>query len=97
MPPHRQALTLVRMLADRYSLTNDLTILSKINNTKKVIMKKMTCKQLGGACDIEFHANTFEEMADQSKKHAMEMFQNGDKPHLDAVNECKNLCSRPMT
>ena len=35
-------------------------------------MKKMTCKQLGGACDTEFHANTFEEMADLSKKHALE-------------------------
>jgi len=34
----------------------------------------MTCKQLGGACDKEFHANSFEEMADLSKKHGMEMF-----------------------
>ena len=25
-------------------------------------MKTMTCKQLGGACDKEFHANTFEEI-----------------------------------
>jgi hypothetical protein len=83
------------MLADRYSLTNDLTILSKINNTKKIIMKKMTCKQLGGACDIEFHANTFEEMAHQSKKHAMEMFETGDKPHLDAVNEMQKLMQSP--
>lgn len=38
-------------------------------------MKTMTCKQLGGACDIAFNANTFEEMADMSKKHGMEMFQ----------------------
>ena len=30
-------------------------------------MKTMTCKQLGGACDKEFHGNTFEEMAEQSK------------------------------
>ena len=26
-------------------------------------MKTMTCKQLGGACDIEFTANSFEEIA----------------------------------
>ena len=26
-------------------------------------MKTMTCKQLGGACDLEFIANTFEEMS----------------------------------
>lgn len=31
-------------------------------------MKSMICKQLGGACDLEFHANTFEEMAELSKK-----------------------------
>ena len=72
-----------------------LTSLSKINNTKKAIMKKMTCKQLGGACDIEFHASTFDEMADLSKKHAMEMFQNADKPHLDAMNEMQKLMQSP--
>jgi hypothetical protein len=54
-------------------------------------MKTMTCKQLGGACDIEFHANSFEEMAELSKKHGMEMFQKGDKAHLEAMNEMKEL------
>ncbi|WP_281387345.1 hypothetical protein [Arenibacter arenosicollis] len=42
-------------------------------------MKTMTCKQLGGACDIQFHANTFKEMAELSKKHGMQMFKAGDK------------------
>ena len=32
----------------------------------------MTCKQLGGACDLEFHAYTFEEMSNQN---GMEKFQ----------------------
>ncbi|MBL7877435.1 MAG: DUF1059 domain-containing protein, partial [Cyclobacteriaceae bacterium] len=45
-------------------------------------MKTMTCKQLGGACDQKFIANTFDEIAAQSKKHGMEMFQKGDQPHL---------------
>ena len=54
-------------------------------------MKTMTCRQLGGACDLEFHANSFEEIADMSKKHGMEMFQKGDKAHLDAMNEMKEL------
>lgn len=34
----------------------------------------MTCKQLGGACDIDFWSESFEEIAKQSKKHGMEMF-----------------------
>jgi hypothetical protein len=58
-------------------------------------MKKMTCKQLGGACDQEFIAHTFDEMANLSKAHAMEMFQKGDKPHLDAMNEMRSLMQSP--
>lgn len=45
----------------------------------------MSCKQLGGACNQEFQAETFEEMAEQSKAHAIEMFQNGDEDHLAAM------------
>ena len=51
----------------------------------------MTCKQLGGAWDIEFHADTFDSIADQSKKHAMKMFRKGDKPHLEAMNKMQVL------
>ncbi len=55
----------------------------------------MTCKQLGGACAKEFHANTFEEIADISKKTGMEMFQKGDAEHLQAMNEMKILMQKP--
>ncbi len=58
-------------------------------------MKTMTCKQLGGACDKEFHANTFEEIAEMSKKHGMEMFQKGDEPHIQAMNEMKKFMNSP--
>ncbi len=58
-------------------------------------MKKMSCKQLGGACDLEFLAETFEEMAMQSKKHGMEMFQNGDLAHMEAMNEMQNRMKTP--
>lgn len=55
----------------------------------------MTCKQLGGACDMEFHADTFDEMAELSKKHGMEMFQEGDEAHLKAMNEMQGLMQSP--
>ena len=58
-------------------------------------MKTMTCKQLGGACNTEFHASSFEEMAELSKKHGMEMFQKGDKDHFDAMNEMKTMTQTP--
>ena len=55
----------------------------------------MTCKQLGGACDKEFRASTFEEMAEMSKKHGMEMFQKGDKEHIEMMNRMRELMSDP--
>ena len=54
-------------------------------------MKTMTCKQLGGACDKEFIANTFAEIAEMSKNHGMEMFQKNDKPHLEAMHKMRKL------
>jgi len=58
-------------------------------------MKTMTCKQLGGACDIKFQANTFKEIAEISKKHGMEMFQKKDAPHLKAMNAMQELMQSP--
>lgn len=58
-------------------------------------MKTMTCKQLGGACDLEFQANTFEEMAEMSKQHGMEMYQKKDEAHLKAMGEMQELMKSP--
>lgn len=58
-------------------------------------MKIMTCKQLGGACDLEFHADTFDEMAAKSKKHATDMYQLGDEAHIKAMNEMQQLMQSP--
>ncbi len=58
-------------------------------------MKTMTCKQLGGACDKKFHANSFEEIAEMSKKHGTEMFQNSVEDHLKAMDKMKDLMQKP--
>ena len=58
-------------------------------------MKTMTCKQLGGACDKVFQANTFDEMADLSKQHGMEMFQKQDAAHLKVISEMTLLMQNP--
>ena len=58
-------------------------------------MKTMNCNQLGGACDLAFNANTFEEIAEMSKQHGMEMFQKNDEAHLSAMNEMKQLMQKP--
>lgn len=58
-------------------------------------MKTMSCKQLGGACDKSFHANTFDEIAELSKAHGMEMFKKQDKAHLEAMNKMQELMKKP--
>lgn len=50
-------------------------------------MKTMTCRQLGGACDEAFSANTFDEIVSMSKDHGMKMFKQKDKRHLDAMEK----------
>ena len=58
-------------------------------------MKTMTCKQLGGACDQEFQAESFDEMAKLSQQHGKEMFEKGDEDHLKAMNEMRDLMQDP--
>ena len=58
-------------------------------------MKTMNCKQLGGACNKEFHANTFDEIVELSKAHGMEMFQKQDKDHLGAMAKIQELMTNP--
>ena len=58
-------------------------------------MKTMNCKQLGGACDQEFQGETFEAIAEQSKQHGMQMFQQQDEAHLAAMQEMQLLMRNP--
>lgn len=55
----------------------------------------MTCKQLGGACDQEFHAETFEDMATLSQQHGQEMFQKQDEAHIAAMEDMQALMQDP--
>jgi len=58
-------------------------------------MKTMNCNQLGGACQKEFYANTFEEIAEMCKQHGMEMFQKNDEAHLKSMNDMQELMLKP--
>ena len=60
-------------------------------------MKTMTCKQLGGACEKEFHANTFNEMAKMSQDHGKEMAQKSDKVHLAAMGRMMEMSTQDMS
>ena len=58
-------------------------------------MKTMKCDQLGGACDKEFSAESFDEIAEMSRQHGMDMFQKNDESHLNAMGEMKKLMQDP--
>ena len=58
-------------------------------------MKTMNCKQLGGACDKEFRASSFDEIAKMSKQHGMEMFHKNDQAHLKAMSQMRELIQKP--
>ena len=52
---------------------------------------KMTCDQLGGACDKLFIADSFDEISTMSQNHGKEMFAQNDKDHIAAMNQMMEL------
>lgn len=58
-------------------------------------MKTMTCNQLGGACELEFKANSFDEMAALSQQHGKEMQEQQDAVHLAAMQKMRELMKEP--
>ena len=55
------------------------------------VIKTISCKQLGGACDLEFHAETFDEAAQMSRDHGMEMFQKKDQANREAMYKMQEM------
>ena len=58
-------------------------------------METMTCQQLGGACDLAFQAETFEEIAQLSRAHRTEMHRKGDVAHIEALQQMQSLMKSP--
>ncbi|MFT4848485.1 MAG: hypothetical protein ACI83B_001016 [Sediminicola sp.] len=56
-------------------------------------MKTTTSGQMGGSCDLEFRADTIQEMTEMSKNFGREMFQKENQPHLNVITERMNLKS----
>lgn len=54
-------------------------------------MKSLTCKDLGGACNAIITGNTPEEMAENSKNHALEMMKEQDQAHMDAMQKMSQM------
>ena len=60
-------------------------------------MKTMTCRQLGGACDLQLHGNTADEVIKLQDKHLKEVVANGDQAHESALKEMKGRWRKPIS
>jgi predicted small metal-binding protein len=59
-------------------------------------MKTMTCRQLGGACDLQLRANTADEVIKAQDKHLQEAVAAGDAAHEEALKEMKGRWKHPL-
>ena len=59
-------------------------------------MKTMTCKQLGGPCDLALHGSTADEVIKGQDSHLKEMVAGGDESHESALKEMKGRWKNPI-
>jgi hypothetical protein len=59
-------------------------------------MKTMTCKQLGGPCDVAHHGSTADEVIKAQDKHLKEAVAAGDSAHEGALKEMKGRWKNPI-
>ena len=60
-------------------------------------MKTMTCKQLGGPCDLQLHGDTADEVIKAEDSHLKEMVAGGDEAHGPALKEMKGRWKHPIS
>jgi len=59
-------------------------------------MKTMTCKQLGGSCDIQFHGKTADDIIHAQDAHLKEVVAAGDKAHEGALKDMQGRWKNPL-
>jgi len=59
-------------------------------------MKTMTCRQLGGACDLPLTGETGDEVIKAQDQHLKDMVDGGDKAHGPAAADMKGRWKHPV-
>jgi predicted small metal-binding protein len=59
-------------------------------------MKTMTCKQLGGACDLQLRGDTADEVIKAQDRHLRDAVAEGDTAHEPALDEMKGRWKHPI-
>jgi hypothetical protein len=60
-------------------------------------VKTMTCRQLGGPCDLEHHGNTANDVIKAQDRHLNEIVAAGDSAHAPALEDMKGRWKRPIS
>lgn len=60
-------------------------------------MKTMTCRQLGGPCDLAHRGNTPDEVIKAQDRHLREVVTGGDTTHEAALKEMKSRWRKPIS
>ncbi|TYL45690.1 DUF1059 domain-containing protein [Nocardioides sp. BGMRC 2183] len=58
-------------------------------------MKTMTCKDLGGPCDLVHSGETADDVINAQDKHLKEVVKAGDTEHVPARNDMKGRWRHP--
>lgn len=59
-------------------------------------MKTMTCKELGGPCDVAHHGATANDVIKAQDRHLKESVAAGDETHQQALKEMKGRWKNPL-
>ena len=59
-------------------------------------MKTMTCKQLGGPCDLALSGESADEVIKAQDRHLKEVVEAGDTTHEQALSEMKGRWKNPL-
>ena len=60
-------------------------------------MKAMTCKEMGGACDVAHHGDDANEVIKAHDKHLRQAVAAGDVEHEPALSDMKSRWRRPVS
>ncbi len=59
-------------------------------------MKTMTCRQLGGPCDLPHHGNSANDVIKAQDAHLKEVVAGGDETHGGALKEMQGRWKNPL-
>jgi predicted small metal-binding protein len=59
-------------------------------------MKTMTCRQLGGPCDLQLRGDTADEVIKAQDRHLKEAVAAGDSTHEEALQAMKGRWKNPL-